>query len=65
MLGTAQYLRSRSEFDHSSLMHHRHEIGDLPHKAQIVRDQQTCQRMSRLEIENKVQDLGLSRQVQT
>ncbi len=46
-------------------MHHGDEIGDLPHKTQIVRDQQAGQGVSGLKIEEKIQDLGLSRKIQT
>lgn len=65
VLGIGQYLRRRSAFDDSSVVHDCKKIGDLAYQTEIVGDQQTCEGMSRFEIKEKIQDLGLGRQIQT
>ena len=52
-------------FGNSALMHYCGEIGDLAYKTEIVGNQQARQRMGCFEIEEKIQDLGLGRQMQT
>jgi len=52
-------------FDNAAAIHHGHSIADLPHQAQVVRDEQVGEAKPRLQILQKIHDLRLYRHIQS
>src|SRR5579863_962426 len=59
VLGTRVKLLRRRELDHLAEIHDGHAIGDLPHHAEIMRDEEVGEREALLEILEEIDDLTL------
>ena len=53
----------RGELDDLAEIHHRHRVGDVPHQPQIMRDEQVREAVLELEALQKIDNLGLDRDV--
>ena len=64
MLGVGEHLSRRPGLHNLAALHHANPVGNTPHDAQIMGDEQHRQPLSRLQLGQQVQNLRLHRHIQ-